>query len=418
MKKLFPLLSLFVLLAALQGCMKDSCQNTYKIYTPVYKSLTAIRAEMKSAAPRQMENTGKIYVFGKYIFLNEVQKGIHIIDNNNPAAPKNIGFVSIPGNVDLAVKDNYLYADSYSDIVVLDIANPAQVQPVKFIDNVLKDYGYYWANETDPDSVEVLVGYESRDTTVDCETWQRWRSCNACALFDASGNVFFSTASAPGSGAGGAGGSMARFSIVNDYLYGVSASSLYTFDISTPASPQPGGVSNIGWGIETIYPFGQHLFIGSTSGMFIYNISNPAQPAFEGQFSHASSCDPVVSDGRYAYVTLRSGTECQGFTNQLEVLDIANLASPALLKTYPMHNPHGLSKSGNTLFICDGSAGLKVYDAADVNNLQLLKTIGMEAYDIIARNGLAIVVAKDGLYQFDYSNIADIRQLSKLAIKK
>src|SRR5436305_88536 len=94
----------------LQGCFKDSCRNSYAIYIPVYKTLSQVRASMKSEAPRPLQNTGKLYVQGNYIFLNEVQKGIHVIDNTNPSNPKNISFINIPGNIDLAVKGNYLYA--------------------------------------------------------------------------------------------------------------------------------------------------------------------------------------------------------------------------------------------------------------------------------------------------------------------
>jgi hypothetical protein len=116
-------------------------------------------------------------------------------------------------------------------------------------------------------------------------------------------------------------------------------------------------------------------------------------------------------------VTLRSGTLCMGFTNQLEVLDISNLLQPSLIKTYPMTNPHGLSKEDDLLFICDGADGLKVYDATLPGNLQLLKTIGgFETYDVIAYNNLALVVAKDGLYQFDYSDRNNIKQLSKITL--
>ncbi|RZL02259.1 MAG: hypothetical protein EOO89_29835, partial [Pedobacter sp.] len=129
------LFSLFILLSFLSSCLKDSCKSTYTIYEPVFQSLTQVRQSMKSRAPQKMEQTGKLYVYDKYIFLNEVDKGIHVIDNSNPASPRTISFIPIPGNVDLAVKDNYLYADSYSDLVVFDISTPTQVTPKKFINN-------------------------------------------------------------------------------------------------------------------------------------------------------------------------------------------------------------------------------------------------------------------------------------------
>lgn len=405
------------LLFSLQGCLKDTCRSTYKIYTPVYKKLSDIRAGMRSEAPKPMENTGKIYVYGNYIFMNEVQKGIHVIDNSNPASPRNISFINIPGNVDMAVRGNHLYADCFSDIVVFDISNPTQVSVKKFMDNVIPEFGYFWGNHTSADSVDVIVDYNERDTTVDCETYQSWINCRSCIRLTSGGDVF--TANAPPAAQQGKGGSMARLSIVNDFMYGVSTYKLYAFNLSNAADPQLVNSKIISGGIETIYPFTDKLFIGSTSGMFIYDITNPSDPVQVSRFDHASSCDPVISDGQTAYVTLRSGTECQGFTNQLDVLNISNLSNPVMIKSYQMTNPHGLSKEGNQLFICDGKAGLKVYNAANPSEIQLVKQFeGLETYDVITLDHIAIVVAKDGLYQYDFSNTSNIHLISKISIDR
>ncbi|MBA2745855.1 MAG: hypothetical protein H0U44_06490 [Flavisolibacter sp.] len=421
MKKFFnPTASFLVLLPLvmfLQGCLKDTCINTYKIYTPIYKTLTEVRAEMGSQAPREIKQAGKIFLYGSYLFMNEPNKGIHVINNANPAVPIKIGFINIPGNVDLAVKGNYLFADSYSDIVVFDISNPNAVHPVKFMDNVIKEHGMFWANHTVADSVQVIVGYNERDTTVDCSTYSRWQNCANCSFQDALGNSF-SIASGAAAPSGGRGGSMARFAQTGNFLYGVSETSLYSIDITNPQQPVQTAIKNVGWGIETIYPFQDKLFIGSNTGMFIFNISNPSNPTAMGEFTHARSCDPVITDGQYAYVTLRSGNACFGTSNQMDVIDITNLNNPSLVKTYPFTNPHGLDKDGNTLFICDGAAGLRVIDASNVQQLVPIRQIsGLNTYDIIAHNGIAIVVASDGLYQFDYSNTSNIYQVSKINIK-
>ncbi|MES2881155.1 MAG: hypothetical protein V4676_03330, partial [Bacteroidota bacterium] len=143
MKKLLLATTAVLMFASLlfltTGCLKDSCSNNYKISTPIYQSLTQVRAGIKSSAAQALQNTGKIYVFGNYIFLNEVGKGIHVIDNSNPAAPRNFSFINIPGNVDIAVQGNYMYADCYSDIVVLDISSATDVRPVKFLNNALPE---------------------------------------------------------------------------------------------------------------------------------------------------------------------------------------------------------------------------------------------------------------------------------------
>lgn len=419
MKKVFRfcggLLGLVGLVFLLEGCLKDSYRETYQIFVPIYKTLSQVRSEMKSGPAQPLKNIGKLNVFGHYIFLNEVNKGIHVIDNSNPAAPRNIAFINIPNNVDLAVKGHYLYADSYSDVAVFDISQPANVVPVRFMNNVIKEKNRYWYNNSsNADSILVVVGYSVRDTTVDMKQYRQWQSCATCTYAQADLKGVFYTA-VPQVGVGG---SMARFTIVNDYLYAVSSSDLYSISLADPARPQVTATRQMGWNIETIYPFRDKLFIGSRTGMFIYGLADPSSPVQLSQFTHATSCDPVIVDENYAYVTLRTGTTCNGTLNQLDVLDVSNVTAPVWQKSMPMTSPHGLSKDGNYLFICDGKDGLKLYDATNPVAPQLTKQVsGLETYDVIALQGNAIVVASDGLYQFSYGNGMTLSQVSKLAIE-
>jgi hypothetical protein len=198
-------------------------------------------------------------------------------------------------------------------------------------------------------------------------------------------------------------------------MYSVSNSTLRVVDVINPTNPQVKSTTNLGWNIETIYPVKDRLFIGSQSGMFVYNISNPVQPVYLCTFTHATLCDPVIADDHYAYITLRSGTNCQGFSNQMELVNIEDITKPVLEKTYPMANPHGLSKDGNLLFICDGSAGLKIYNASNPKNLLAIKTIDLKnTFDVITFNHRAFVSTESGLYQYDYSDIENIKLLSHL----
>jgi hypothetical protein len=348
--------------------------------------------------------------------LNEIDKGIHILDNSNPANPKNVAFVDIPGNMDLAVKGNMLYADLYTDLLTLDITNPLAVTVKSIIDNAFPNRTF---SGIQTDRNHIITEWVQRDTTVseDCRgaRYPIW-GCANCLMADAFSS---SQGGQKSSSPYGMGGSMARFTIVNSHLYTVSTNSLDVYNISSPAIPAFTSKLQLGWGIETIYPFKNKLFIGSNTGMFIYDISNPSQPAKQGEFTHVTTCDPVIADDKYAYVTLSSGNGCRGSSNQLDVLDISNIFQPSLIRTYPMTNPHGLSKDGNLLFICDGNEGLKIYNAATANSITLLKQIsGPNTYDVIAWNNVAIVSATDGLYQYDYSDLNNIKLLSKTGWKK
>ena len=155
------------------------------------------------------------------------------------------------------------------------------------------------------------------------------------------------------------------------------------------------------------------------NGLHIYSVADPDNPVKTGMFTHATACDPVIADDNYAYVTLRSGTFCAGPNNQMDVVNVSNLSSPSLVKRYPFTNPFGLDKAGNYIFLCDGKGGLRILNAQDVNNITTVKTIGgLETYDVIAMNNIAITVAKDGLYFVDFSNISDVKIISKLSIAR
>jgi len=406
----------------LQSCIKDRCTKTYTYFNPVYKTTNEVRSNIKSNASKDIERLGKLYIKGKYIFLNELDKGIHIIDNSNPASPRNVAFIDIPGNMDMAVKGNTLYADAYTDLVTLDITDPLNCKPTSFVDGAFpfrQYYGSFYA-----DTTKVIIDWVKRDTTVEdvCGngglfgmSFDKREAMLASDMMNlANATNYSSSSNSSNPSPFGVGGSMARFAIAGNYLYTVTTSDLNVFGISNPLSPDYSKKIVVGWNVETIYPFKKKLFMGSTTGMFIYDITNGNNPTQEGQFAHVQSCDPVIADDKYAFVTLRTGTACNGI-NQLDVLDVTDVNHPSLVKSYGMTNPRGLSKDGNLLFICDGPDGLKVYDASDVRNIKLINTVsGIEPFDVIAMNGVALLVTSKGLYQYSYADVHNIQLLSKI----
>jgi hypothetical protein len=263
----------------------------------------------------------------------------------------------------------------------------------------------------------VVIDWIKKDTTIEETAHQSigpWPVCPNCSVLFSADNAQKSGVYVPGIG-----GSMARFAIVNNYLYTVNLSNLGIHDISNSADPVVVNTFPIGFNIETIYPFNGNLFIGSRTGMLIYNIGNPGSPERKGSFTHFGACDPVVADDRYAFVTLRTGTACEGIQNQLDVIDVHDVLYPSMVKTYPLVNPHGLAKDENLLFVCDGKDGLKLFDAKNVADLKLMRHIrGFEAYDVIAWNKKLLLVASNGLYQFDYSNPQNIQLRSTIAISR
>jgi hypothetical protein len=404
------------------SCIKDTLKTTYTytIATPVYKTSAEVRASIKNSTSEVVSQPGKMYLYGSYLFLNEKGRGIHIINNTNPSAPVNEAFINIPGCEDMAVLGNTLYADCYSDLMVIDISNPKSVALRHFIHNIFPERQHLFGYSMD--STKVIANWIVRDTTVTFE-----RELGGVRL---DGGIFwfnsraeFSVMTAGGAGSAnqptGRGGSMARFAITHNHLYAVTVNKLLALGLEKPMEPAVKSRTDLPWGIETIYPFKDKLFIGANSGMHIFTIQNPAEPKQAGTFTHARVCDPVIADDNYAYVTLRSGTNCFGNINQLDVVNVDDIFSPRLVKSYPLVNPKGLDKDGQWLYICDGTDGVKIMDAADVNNVRLFKTITVkDPFDVICYNKVAMVSAADGLHQYDINDVNNIRKLSLIGIQK
>ena len=225
----------------------------------------------------------------------------------------------------------------------------------------------------------------------------------------------------------GKGGSMARFTVKGDYMYAVASDSLKIFNIEDPAKPEyyPQRNLKIGFDIETIYPMDTLLFIGSRSGMYVYDISDPRFPTRLSEVSHIRSCDPVAAQDDYAFVTLNTNFSSCGTSvnNVLQIYDVSKPLNPVLLRAVELNGPTGLGVDGKKLFVCD--KGLKVFEIVDpplyvkqIDDLYDIKDVDVRnAYDVIPVDGLLFLVAKEGLFQFDY-NGERLEFVSKIEIKR
>jgi hypothetical protein len=430
------LITIIGIFIALFSLLLSSCDDKvevtqkYTVMAPVYITPETLRASFDVLPPVEVSNTGKIYLYENYILLNEPGKGIHIIDNQDRENPQIISFINIPGNYEIAVRGNRLFADSYVDLLVIDITDPLNVKLIKRIEDIFMELALEMQNY-DPEN-GIIVDYEPQEIIEVTQgefqgTFPSYYYYGTGLAFRGAFNSMdmalssFAPESAPVVSTG-IGGSMARFTISKEHLYSISTSTMQVFDITDLDNPIPGANMNVRWGIETIFPYKENLFIGSQSGMIIYDITNPDEPEMLSEFNHIVSCDPVVVENDIAYVTLRGGSGCRnGFTNQLDVIDVSDLTSPKLLATHLMTNPHGLGIDNGVLFICEGSAGLKVFDASDVYKIpeNMLAYFGeFDAFDVIPYNNNLILIGQDGLYQFDYSDTDNIRMLSKISINR
>ncbi|MEO1653715.1 MAG: hypothetical protein AAFU64_09230 [Bacteroidota bacterium] len=143
--KLSTLLFGFLMVFVLNSCWWRETIDPFEpeaAYRPVYLS-EAVQTNVVQEAARTMENPGKIYIYGPYLLVNEIQKGIHIIDNRDPSQPQPLSFLKIPGNVDMAIRNNILYADNHRDLIALDMHNLNEIKLIKRVKQAFPSVDYF-----------------------------------------------------------------------------------------------------------------------------------------------------------------------------------------------------------------------------------------------------------------------------------
>jgi hypothetical protein len=411
-----------------QGCMQDKCKTTYRYmkYSPVYMNTSDFRAAtaVKTEAPRALSRPGKIYTYGKYLLVNEIAKGVHIINNENPANPVKVAFLSIPGNYDMAVKDGMLYCDSSIDLLVFELGNIENPVLVNRIANTFPHLLSYSGYQADP-ALGIVVDWKDEIVTGEVDNCNGnipnlWTQNTVPVSNDLTNDQKTSAAVPAGSGKAG---SMTRFAVKDNNLYVIAPKELKIYSLSGANVAHTSDISltNLMTDAETVFPYKDLLFIGAMDGMLIMNNSNPSNPTQLGQYTHMRSCDPVVANDNFAYVSLNNDVNnpCDGYSNQIDIVDIQTPSQPSLTRTYPMTQPKGIGIDNNILFVCDGKDGLKVFDANFPESLkdhQLASFTDMKGYDLIPNDGVLIMVGKDGIAQYDYSNVKSIKLLSKILV--
>lgn len=415
MKYLIPI---FALAFLAQSCLKDECSNTYTflVYEPVFKSAKEIGADIKFEKSRSLKKAGKIYYYNKYLLISEVGLGIHIFDNSDFTKPKNLGFLVIDGNIDIAMKNNFIYADTKYNIVIIDISKIEEPQVVNVLNEVKND-------QIQIENGKFIVDYQLTESKeeISCSEYTGPIFYRGNVLYvDKTSTSNLQSGSIPEFDVNGQGGSLARMALFNGYFYYVNSTTMHIFDAKELAAPKSLGSVSLDWGVETIFPYEDKLFIGANNGMHIFDNSNPAKPKFLSTFAHARACDPVAVEGTTAYVTLRDGRECESFSNQLDVIDISDLLNPTLIASYKMTRPEGLAVRDNILFICEGKDGLKVFDVKKKEEIDKNFLGGVKDYyarDVISvSKDLLLMVGENGFYQFQATDPAKLKLLSAIQV--
>jgi hypothetical protein len=213
-------------------------------------------------------------------------------------------------------------------------------------------------------------------------------------------------------------GSLAKFAIANERLYCINDDKLNIYNVSNASSPLLSNTIPLQGIVETLFPFGNQLYMGSTTGFFRYDITNPDNPTNKQFVQHLTSCDPVVVNDSFAFVTLRGGNQCGSLQSRLEVWQIINNEVIQILATKNLVEPYGLGLSSNYIFVCDGKEGIKSFfynkNTNSLTNHETLKVNDVNFYDVIPYNNTLICYTSKGLAYVDITNPLSIKILSQV----
>jgi len=430
-----PILAAMAVAVACMGLASCGYWGMVTRYEPVLRSMEDVRASL-TVAPEPpvftVEGLGKITLSAdrRFLFVNDVNRGVRVADLAVPAVPEWVGYIDVPGTVDLAYLElggtEYLYVDSFVDLVILELDLPrtdatfGAVEVGRVLDAFPGDpYQWFWDDDSPVWFAEaipadqVVVGYTTR-------TSLEWIETSFLPVYAMDG---------AGSGTAGASGSMARFALHEDadhalwYLYAVDSYELRTFSLADPSTPNEEPSMNAGWSIETIFPYRDLLFLGSTSALYIYDVSNspdssPKSPVKRATLNHFAGRDPVVvgpvgtsgSELDTAFVTISEDRWGWG-DNVLIAVDVSDPTAPLDIVRRNMYGPRGLGLLGNTLFVCEGDHGFVAVDVTHVRDgatlderlaVKQYARPASETYDVIPGDAYQIVVGTDGITLYDY----------------
>lgn len=105
------------------GCEKEPFQGySGNGKRPVYVPASTLDS-IFNLPPQPIGQSGTIFLQDSLFFMLEQKKGIHVFNVRDSVNTKALTFFNIPAVTDFVISDSRLYADSWKDLVVIDISD-------------------------------------------------------------------------------------------------------------------------------------------------------------------------------------------------------------------------------------------------------------------------------------------------------
>ncbi len=174
MRSILLTISIFTFVLSLNACKTEHIGYSGLGKVPIYLPLAALD-DIGSQAPQAVEQSGPIYLIGDFFFMIENRKGIHVYDISDDEQENSLVFIKIPAVTDFTIDGNFLYADSWRDLVTIDISDIYNVVLVSRIEDVFDPFLYPQLYngpfECVDESQGAVVGWENQELeNVYCRT--------------------------------------------------------------------------------------------------------------------------------------------------------------------------------------------------------------------------------------------------------
>lgn len=143
---------------------------------PIYSAIAPAKLIRYTPVAEPVVAPGNIYVKDNLIYQLEIGKGIHVIDNSVPSQAHRVGFLTVNGSSEISIKGNFLYTNSYDDLVVIDLSDPNNVVEVKRVQGAFPEgrSQYFFIQPPEPGYFEcpqydsVVVGWRKDSIMTSC----------------------------------------------------------------------------------------------------------------------------------------------------------------------------------------------------------------------------------------------------------
>ncbi len=112
------------------SCVKEEIESYSGMgKRPVYVPVSEL-GDIKNLPPQPIAQTGAIFLQDTLFFMLEQKKGIHVFNLKDSLNPAYLTFFNIPAVTDFTISNDRLYADSWKDLVTIDISDLYHIREV------------------------------------------------------------------------------------------------------------------------------------------------------------------------------------------------------------------------------------------------------------------------------------------------